>query len=321
MFLNPLSIVFVISLNNRTIARGCNCSFTISSRLNSNRYNSLGIMAKYSASIPTVMVKSSMVTPEYRDSYDSVSPVASEVSLPSSISSCFILYPHSQPGDVLACEVSTYKITDGADEKLVLQTISDRNSVGMCKLIPGYLKKLKIFTDSIPDGNDVDLLTTRLYCRNSCIANPELWSPSVEHLGVETNWSGGPCQMVCRKGDYKEIQMIHYDSISEIVEGVYFFRLSDVKAGVDIIWNTLPVQTKIQESWGYLNDLVIPPISFAIVESYSWIDVLPNLKYINDESDHFKLKNNRAMSLPNYYSNDSFLKRWSKANNVSFTML
>ena len=288
-------------------------------------------MAKYSASIPTVMVKSSMVTPEYRDLYDSISSIASEVRLPAHTSSCFILYPGepSQPGEVLACEVSTYESDDcDSDANLVLQTIADREYINVCKLISGYSKKLKIFTASVPctprdAGHDVDLdsLTTRLYCRSRCIKYPELWSSSVEYVGRATEWNGGPPQLVCRKGDYKEIQMIHYDSIYQIDEGVYLFDLSDEKAGVDIIWNTLPVQTKIQESWGYLNDLVIPPVSFAIVESYSWIDLLPNLKYINDESDHFKSKNKRAMSLPNYYSNDSFLKRWSKANNVSFTML
>lgn len=290
-------------------------------------------MAKYSASVTTVMVKSKkpVVTPDYLDSYDSISPIASEVRLPAHTSSCFILYPGepSQPGEVLACEVSTYESDDcDNDANLVLQTIADREYINVCKLISGYSKKLKIFTASVPctprdAGHDVDLdsLTTRLYCRSRCIKYPELWSSSVEYVGRATEWYGGPPQLVCRKGDYKEIQMIYYDSISEIDEGVYLFRLSDVKARVDIIWNTLPVDKKIQESWGYLDELVIPPVSFAIVESYSWADVLPNLKCINDESDHFKSKNKRAMSLANYYSNDSFLKRWSKANNVSFTML
>jgi len=286
-------------------------------------------MAKYSANIPTVMVKSKkpvIVTPDYLDSYDSVSPVASEVSLPASVSSCFILYPGepSQPGEVLACEVSTHESDDcDSDVNLVLQTIADREYINVCKLIPGYSKTLKIFTASVPctprdAGHDVDLdsLTTRLYCRSRCIKNPELWSPSVEYVGRATEWNGGPPQLVCRKGDYKEIQMIHYDSISEVEEGIYLFHLSDVKANVDIIWNTLPIDKKIQESWGYLGELVIPPVSFTIVESYSWVDLLPSLKYINDENDHFKSKNKRAVSLTNYYSNDSFLKYWAKANNL-----
>lgn len=340
---------------------------SISRQLNIAIGSSLEIMTKYSANIPTVMVKSRkpvIVTPDYLDSYDSVSPVASEVSLPASISSCFILYPYSysyKNGEVLACEISTYEsngngfgngegvvstdgqvcstdaeeVFDGQDssnDTVVLQTIVDRDFINVCKLVPGYLKKLKIFTAAVPcsprdAGHDVELnsLSVKLYCRSGCIQDSKLWSASVDYLGGTTTWNGGPCQLVCRKGDYKEIQIIHYDSISEIEEGIYLFHLSDVKANVDIIWNTLPTWRKIQEKWGYLADLIIPPGSFEIVQSYPWIDLLPKLKYLNDEINHFKSKKGHIDESPfsnesnideSQFGNESFLMHWSKANNL-----
>jgi hypothetical protein len=110
--------------------------------------------------------------------------------------------------------------------------------------------------------------------------------------------------MVCRKGDYGKVQMMYYDYISEIQPGVYLFELTDKSAGVDIIWNTLPVEKKIDDhGWGYLNNLVVQPVSYAIVPSYSWVDIFPVLRLVDEE--HFKSRDKRAMSLANYYLNDA----------------
>lgn len=273
-------------------------------------------MAAYSAIIPAVLVKSQKLVQSARDDSDvaALAVVADYVKLPKDTSSCFILYPElpQQPGQVLGCEVSTFEVDDsGKETNMVLQTIADRKFTNVCKLISGYSKTLKIFTASVPctsgdSGFDVELdsLNTRIYCRSRCIKNKELWSPSVDYVPGNTIWNGGPCQMVCRKGDYGKVQMMYYDYISEIQPGVYLFELTDKSAGVDIIWNTLPVEKKIDDhGWGYLNNLVVQPVSYAIVPSYSWVDIFPVLRLVDEE--HFKSRDKRAMSLANYYLNDA----------------
>lgn len=269
------------------------------------------IMAEYSATVAAVLVKK-------QDSDDVATPttVADCVKLPKDTSSCFILYPElpQQPGQVLGCEVSTFEVDDaGRETHMVLQTIADREFTNVCKLIPGYSKTLKIFTASVPctpkdSGFDVELdsLVTRIYCRSRCIKSKELWSPGVDYVPGKTNWNGGPCQMVCRKGDYELVQMVYYDYISEIDAGVYLFELTDKHAGVDIIWNTLPVEKKIGDhGWNiaHLHNLVIQPVSFVIVPNYCWSDIFPVMRLVDEE--HFKLKDKRAMSLAMYYMNDA----------------
>jgi hypothetical protein len=96
--------------------------------------------------------------------------------------------------------------------------------------------------------------------------------------------------------------MFYYDRIYEIESGVYIFKLTDQEE-IDIIWNTLPVEKRIVDEWGDLNNLVIQPVSFVIVPSTIWTDVFSTLKLVDGE-EHFKNKDKRAMSLATYYLND-----------------
>lgn len=265
-------------------------------------------MTAYPTNVAAVLVKYNG-QPNPSDCGDYVD----EIKLDVDTGSCFILYPEepNQTGEVLACEVSTYKVDDaGRETDLLLQTIADREFTNVCKLIPGYSKRLKIFTASVPctprdAGHDVELgsFTLKLYCRSRCIKDSKLWSPGVDVVDPKnTTWNGGPCQLVCRKGDFNQIQMFYYDRIYEIESGVYIFKLTDQEE-IDIIWNTLPVEKRIVDEWGDLNNLVIQPVSFVIVPSTIWTDVFSTLKLVDGE-EHFKNKDKRAMSLATYYLND-----------------
>ena len=262
-------------------------------------------MAAFSTNVAAVLVKyNGQSNPSACGDY------VGEIKLDADTGSCFILYPEesNQPGKVLACEVSTYKVDDaGRETGLVLQTIADRELTNVCKLIPGHCNILKIFTAYIPCnprdvGHDIELdsLTTRIYCRSSCIKNPKLWSPSVAYVPGNTIWNGGPCQLVCKK-DYKPIQLFYYDRIYEIESGVYIFELTGNEE-INIVWNTLPIAACITDEFGHLDNLVVEPVSFVIVPS-CWMDVISKLTLVDGEQ-HFKSKDKRAMSLANYYLND-----------------
>ena len=229
-----------------------------------------------------------------------------EIKLDADTGSCFILYPEepNQPGEVLACEISTYTVDDtGRETDLVLQTIADRDLISECRLIPGHCNILKIFTAYVPSNPrghiELDSLNVRIYCGSSCIKNSELWSPSVDYVPGNTIWNGGPCQLVCKK-DYKQIELYYYDRIYEIESGVYIFKLTGDEE-IDIIWNTLPIAASITDKFGFDN-LVVEPVSFVIVESFCWMDVISSLRLVDEE--HFKSKGKRAMSLANYYLNE-----------------
>lgn len=263
-----------------------------------NRYNSLGIMVKYSASVTAVLVR------RYQQiETTSCGEYIYKIKLGLDTKGCFILYPpvpNERESGVLACEVSTYTVDDaGRRADLVLQTIADRDLISECKLITGYLKKLKFFTASVPGGsrsvgNDVELrsLDTKIYCRSRCIEDSKLWSPAVDYIPDNTTWNGGSSQLVCIIGDHEEVQLLWYDAIYEIESGIYLFALGDDEA---IIWNTLPIEKEIQ--MGDLNNVVIQPVSFVIVSS-CWMD----LKLIDEE--YFKSQDKRAMSLATYYRNE-----------------
>lgn len=262
-------------------------------------------MAAYLTKVAAVLVKyNGQPNPSGCGDY------VSEIKLDADTGSCFILYPEesNQPGEVLACEVSTYTVDDaGREADLVLQTIADREFTNVYKLIPGHCKTLKIFAASIPcnprdTGHDVELdsLNIRIYCQSRCIKNKELWSPSVDYVPGNTIWNGGPYQLVCKK-DYKPIELFYYDRIYEIESGVYIFELAGDEE-IDIIWNTLPIAVSITDQFGHLDDLVVEPVSYVVVQS-CWMDAICNLKLVDDEQ-HFKSRDKRAMSLANHFLND-----------------
>lgn len=272
----------------------------ISRRFNFTIGDSLEIMVKYSHSVTAVLVRRNQEI-----ELNSCGEYVYEIILGPDTKGCFILYPPvpNEPGEVLACEVSTYTVDDaGRRGDLVLQTIADRDLINECKLMPGYLKKLKFFTAPVPVtprsvGHDVELclLDTKIYCRSRCIEDSKFWSPAVDYIPDNTTWNGGSPQLVCIIGDNEEIQLLRYDTIYEIESGIYLFTLGEDEP-MDIIWNTLPIEKEIQI--GDLNNLVIQPVSFLIIPSTPSKD----LKLIDEE--YFKSQDKRAMSLATYYRNE-----------------
>lgn len=228
-------------------------------------------MAVYSADFPVVLVQNQKSNNE-NDIITNDGVVCDEVRLPAD-TFCGIVYPNSlYRGEVMKCEISTFEVdASGQEGNLVLQTIADREFINAYKTIPGHLTKLKILNvhdnpDLIANGK-LDSFTEMVYCQPECIENKEFWSPAVDYVPGKTKWNGGPCEIVCRSKDYEKIQMIHYDGIFKLKEEVFIFCLTNRDAGVDILWNALPIEQEVNV-WGSLGYRVhIQPHSFRFVTS------------------------------------------------------
>lgn len=186
----------------------------------------------------------------------------SSVILSDDTTSCFILYPESSRD--LECEISTEVATSPrkyATTVSILQTISERGFINVCKLLPGFRKVIKSFI-SVPYTSAQGLDTssedgeviTKIYCQDVCIDYIELWSPAIYYIPRRTVWTGGPCQLVSRKKSNSLIRLAFYDAIYEKIPGVYIFELHNVNRV--LVWNTLPVDAK-HDDWG-----TVAPVSY-----------------------------------------------------------
>lgn len=233
-------------------------------------------MAVYSADFPVVLIETQK-SENVNDIITNDGVASEEVRLPAD-TSCRIVYPESakRGREDLKCEISTFKVdSSGQETNLLLQTIADREFINAYNTIRGHLTKLKILNvcetynpKDLIVGAKLDSFTEMVYCQPRCIKNRKFWSPGVDYVPGKTIWNDdAPCEIVCRSKEYEKIQMIHYDDVFKLKEEVFIFYLTNRDAGVDILWNALPIEQEVNV-WGSLGyKVVVDPHSFRFVRS------------------------------------------------------
>lgn len=77
----------------------------------------------------------------------------------------------------------------------------------------------------------------------------------------------------------ENLQLFHYDCVSEIEPGIYLFEVHESYIDEDILWNSTPIEKVINNGW-----LTIPPFSFSGIDREDWSSLYPERKIIDDEN-------------------------------------